>query len=258
MATVEQNCQNPATPKGARTVYETLLTCLFWGLRHGESLKLRWQDIDLQLGLLTLVGEHAKNRHEHIVPLSDYMRNRLEALHERRDPSCPYVFPSPVQHKGFRPIGINWLIHQRLTGKLGIPFTPHAARRTFASIGNYLGLPFLTLKRLINHHYQGGITGGYVVQGFDPLQKRKHFQAIADFILEKRNEYLGVEKSAKQSKFEQLKAFAISAGLNPEEVLNGSQLEEQKNLKSQAEPHTQVKVSFNERPSLTRQGPAQK
>ena len=111
------------------------------------------------------------------------------------------------------------MLIQRVVDELGIPFTPHAARRTFASIANYLGFPLLTLKRLINHLYQGGITGGYVVQGFDPLQNRKHFQAIADFIMEKRDAFLGVEKCGEQTKLEQLNAFAASVGLTPKEIL---------------------------------------
>ena len=220
VATLEKGYRDPEVPIGTRSVYAALLTCLFCGLRYGECRKLKWEHVDLELGVLTVIAENAKNRHEHSVPYAGYVGNLLKEWRLIRDCASPFIYSSPTRKSGFRSIDKRWLVSHLLSETLEFPFSPHATRRTFASIGNYLGLPFLTIKRLINHHYQGGITGGYVVQGFDPLQNRKHFKAIADFILEKRDEYLGVERPVEQTKLEQLNAFAVSVGLSPREILN--------------------------------------
>ena len=223
VALLEQWLKKPAISPGERSFFQALLTCLFCGLRGQESRLLKWEEVDLARDQLTISRCNAKYRIEHVVPYPDYIKALFRRIHARNSDCHPYVFPSPL-HDRPRPIGPSWPLTHRISQKLGIPFSPHAARRTFASIGNYLGLPMLTLKRLINH-YQGGITGGYVVQSFDPQQNRKHFQAIADFILEKRDEFLGIEKSPEHAKFEKLKAYAISVGYAPTEVINWSFLD---------------------------------
>jgi len=46
------------------------------------------------------------------------------------------------------------------------------------------------LKRLVNHLFVGGVTGGYVSPAFDPTQNRQEFQKIGDFIMNLHHEYL--------------------------------------------------------------------
>ena len=69
-------------------------------------------------------------------------------------------------------------------------FSLHACRRTFASVADAAGLGFLTVKRMLNHHFQGGVTGGYIVRGFNPASDRENFQKVCNYILERRQAYL--------------------------------------------------------------------
>lgn len=66
---------------------------------------------------------------------------------------------------------------------MGFAFSHHATRRTFASVANEVGLGLVTVKRMLNHSYQGGVTAGYIVAEFHPERERVHFQKVCDYLL---------------------------------------------------------------------------
>lgn len=77
---------------------------------------------------------------------------------------------------------------------------------------------------MLNHTFQGGITGGYVIPGFNPAKERANFQKVCDYILLRRAEYLGEvkrksEEVDKQQAMEKLRKYASELGLDPSEVL---------------------------------------
>ena len=84
------------------------------------------------------------------------------------------------------------------------------------------------MKRLLNHAFQGGVTGGYIVPGFDPSKERENFQKICDYILDRRSEFLGQgkvdEDGLNQAEaLTKLKRFALELGLDPVAVLASEQ-----------------------------------
>ena len=103
-------------------------------------------------------------------------------------------------------------------------YAPHANRRTFASVADAVGLGYLTVKRMLNHAFEGGVTGGYIVPGFNPQKERVNFQKVCDFILDCRAEFLG-EQKRKGASFRQeealpkLERYAIELGLDLESAL---------------------------------------
>jgi integrase len=71
-----------------------LLTFLrFTGLRVGETMMLRWADIDLERGLMTIDAGITKNKRGRIVPISPHLVETLSAW--PRD--TVWVIPSPVR-----------------------------------------------------------------------------------------------------------------------------------------------------------------
>jgi integrase len=69
-----------------------LLTFLrFTGLRVGETMLLRWSDLDLERGLLTIEPGITKNKRGRIIPVSPHL---IEAL-SRWQRDTAYVIPSP-------------------------------------------------------------------------------------------------------------------------------------------------------------------
>lgn len=166
---------------------DIITLALFCGFRPTECRTLLWENVDLDMGVIKISSERAKNEIEYFVPLSTYARELMERFFKRRTLS-PYVFPSV--RKANCPVSFCSQVSKKISREINCQFTPHATRRTFLSIGNHLGIPLLTLKRLVNHHFEGGVTGGYVVPAFDPTKNQDEFQKIGDFIMAERDQYL--------------------------------------------------------------------
>ncbi len=62
------------------------------GMRRGEILKLRWQDIDFDNNLIRIVGTHTKTERERIAPLSDRAKAELESLMTITKGENPFPF----------------------------------------------------------------------------------------------------------------------------------------------------------------------
>lgn len=153
---------------------------LFTGFRGGECMQIKWEYISFNDGTITLPGHTVKNAKRHIKPLGPFILGLLKERFEQRDSSSPYVFP------GYRELKeANLSRHTRLGKQIvketGIKFTPHALRRTFASLAEQLGVPRSVLKAFLNH--SGDVTDGYVRDEFDPDTNRKWMVKIENNIL---------------------------------------------------------------------------
>lgn len=163
-----------------KTICDYLVFCLLTGLRRNEASQLKWENVDLIGGFVTIPD--TKNRMPHRLPLSVFLwdmlkRRKLERVNE-------YVFQSREDGSGYlvTPQKTMNIIAERC----GITFCIHDLRRTFASMAEGLGINGYTLKRLLNHRIQQDVTGGYIVAGYDTEGLREPMQRITDFVL---NEY---------------------------------------------------------------------
>jgi len=208
---------------------DIILLSLFTGFRFGEASCLLWEYVDLEHGVLFLPGKEkgegtkfggTKNTRDHWLPLSTYAWNMLKRLKKERTTASPYVFPSAT--KCSRPVSRNHDLYERISQLIGTKFSPHATRRTFASIANEAGLGYIQVKRLLNHAFKGGVTGGYIVPGFNPSKEREYVQRICDYILDQRALYLGQatrEKGVDKKKAHaKLRRYAVELGLDPSVV----------------------------------------
>ena len=59
-------------------VRDYLIFLAFTGLRRNEAATLRWDDIDFESRIFTVRAEIAKNSHQHLLPLSDFLEDLLK------------------------------------------------------------------------------------------------------------------------------------------------------------------------------------
>jgi integrase len=162
-----------AEPEHSR---DFLLLALFTGMRRGELMALRWDNVDLNARTLHL--PKTKNGDPLNLPLSTFLTDLLTTRKDLAGNS-PWVFPGPgkdghlVETKKFL---------LRVSAGSGVSFTLHDLRRTFITIAESLDVPYYALKRLLNHRANGDVTGGYIVVNTERL--RGPVEQVAKQILE--------------------------------------------------------------------------
>jgi integrase len=144
--------------------------------RKGEVAGARWDEIDEDARVWTISAERSKNGLAHRVPLSDLAVRLLDNARELAGKSA-FVFPSAI---GTRPIAagaLNKAVH-RTRERFGIlAFTPHDLRRTAATQMASMGIPRLTIGKVLNH-VEEGVTSVYDRYAYD-AEKRQALEAWA-------------------------------------------------------------------------------
>jgi integrase len=169
--------------QGNPTQRDYLYGLLLTGLRSTEFASLRWKDVNLKDRVITV--EDTKNGSTHRLPICNW----LHATFERRAAAGanPFDFVFPATGTSPSKVGyVNWFnrLLNRVGDSTGVEMqTRHGLRRTFASIGEQMGIGMITLKRLMNHHSGAGsdITLQYAQLSVEAL--RVPAEKIAQFIL---------------------------------------------------------------------------
>ena len=114
------------------------------GLRiRAEALTLRWDDVDLKRGLLTVQAAYAKSGQTRTIPLNSRALDILENLSRQR--TNDYVFAKPDG----TPYTAIWKGFQKVCAKSDVTgVTPHVLRHTFASRLAMAGIDVRTIQEL--------------------------------------------------------------------------------------------------------------
>jgi integrase len=152
---------------------------LLTGQRRNEIGKLRWDEIDIDRGMIMLPASRTKNGRAHELPLSHQALAMIQRQPQRN--SMPFLF-SDIE--GFR----NWdKARSRLDARLGIAsWTLHDLRRTAATQMAELGVLPHVIEAVLNHvsGHKAGVAGVYNRAHYAPemkiaLQKwADHIEAI--------------------------------------------------------------------------------
>ena len=122
-----------------------ILTGVHAGLRiHAEALTLRWADVDLKRGLLTVQAAYAKSGQTRIVPINTTLREALGRMRER-DRRDGYVFARPDggPRRNIR------TAFENACERAGLKdVTPHTLRHTFASRLAMAGVDLRTIQEV--------------------------------------------------------------------------------------------------------------
>jgi len=128
---------------------------LHTGLRKNEALRLKWGDLETVNGVECLLVRDTKNHRTHYVPLTPIICTILDKCSRATD----FIFPSPVK----KDCHISDERHavKRLNKALGVTFTCHDLRRTFATRASEVGNDHMVIKRMLNHK-TNDITSQYI------------------------------------------------------------------------------------------------
>ena len=135
--------------------------------RGGEVMSMRREDLDFNARWWIIPAERTKNGLSHRVPLSPQAIAVLErARAQERD--LIWVFPSPIPGRH-----VEHLVQatRRIRERSGVEFVPHDLRRTAASFMTSMGIPRLTVKKLLNHA-ERDVTATYDRHSYD--QEKRH------------------------------------------------------------------------------------
>lgn len=148
--------------------------------RGGEIRTIRREDLDAETGWWTIPAERSKNGKTHRVPLSPPALALVTEQMARVPITTPWLFPAEkaMNKKPYRAS-----VHEateRVRKLTGIDFRPHDLRRTAASHMAGMGVPRLTISKILNHA-NTGITRVYDRHSYDP-EKRQALDAWARWL----------------------------------------------------------------------------
>jgi integrase len=129
-----------------------VITALNTGMRKGEILNLKWDNVDLNNGFILL--DKTKNGHRREIPINPDLRSILEKIYsgttERpRRIDVPYVFHDRKSDKPYQEIKRSFATACRRAGIKDFRF--HDIRHTFASLLVMGGIDITTVSKLLGH-----------------------------------------------------------------------------------------------------------
>ena len=175
----------------AEGYYELFLLDLATGLRRGELLALRWEDLDVQNrtlsinksvarqdGKLVISTPKTPNSIRTVLLPTDTVKLLVEE-HEKH-PANPYLFPSPRTGETWDPDGFRRL-HDRIIKEIGAEHVRfHDMRHTFATLSLKSGVDVRTLSETLGHFSAGFTLSTYVHS--TPGMKQSAADAIGNTI----------------------------------------------------------------------------
>lgn len=123
-----------------------VLTALHTGMRRGEILDLKWEQVDLGSGWITVLK--SKSGKSRMIPISPVLGETLLALKRSKD-SSGYVFISDKTKKPINACQTAWLGALKRSGLDHFRF--HDLRHNFASHLIVSGVDIATVKELLGH-----------------------------------------------------------------------------------------------------------
>lgn len=128
--------------------YALLLLMVDSGLRRAEVIALNWGDIDISSGVVRV--EKGKGRKARSVVIGVHTRRAILKYRSKvvSDDKSPLF--QTMSGKRFTPSGLRSLL-LRVGERAGIPLSPHALRRTFATLSLRAGMNVIQLQGLMGH-----------------------------------------------------------------------------------------------------------
>jgi integrase len=141
----KDECQNliNASDKHLKPI---VITALNTGMRRGEILGLKWDQVDLKHGFILL--DVTKNGDRREIPINGSLRDTLQKTVVRRI-DIPYVFHDPKTGKVYQDVKRSF--HSACKKAKINDFHFHDLRHTFASQLVMAGIDLTTVKELLGH-----------------------------------------------------------------------------------------------------------
>lgn len=164
--------------RNGETYRDLLLFIALTGCRRTEALTLVKSDVRLNRGAHGVATfRDTKNREDHTLPLTPF----LHTLLKRRIAASKsdYVFAARFDSA---PISNLRFCLAHVEKKAGTKFALHDLRRLAATTMERCGVPYRTIKAVLNHKGATDITGQYIV--VDDAMKLNALIALGEFVLQ--------------------------------------------------------------------------
>ncbi len=146
-----------------QTMSAYLQTLLLTGARRNELAALRWSDVDLQWGSLTIRDKIEGAR---TIPLTPYAQSLLEALPKKME----WVFSSASSKSGH--IEEPRILHNRALANVGLPHVSiHGLRRSFKNLSEWVECPVGIVAQIMGHKPSATAEKHYTDRPLDLLSK---------------------------------------------------------------------------------------
>lgn len=123
-----------------------IITALNTGMRRGEVLNLKWDQVNLKERFILVLNTKSSKRR--IVPINDLL---YEVLHDlKKSTDSDYVFPNPETGKPLKTVRRGFENACRRAGIKNMRF--HDLRHTFGSRLIREGVDIVTVQNLLGHH----------------------------------------------------------------------------------------------------------
>ena len=139
------------------------------GLRKGELVALRWDDVDIRQRTISVSKQYVRNpdgsleltrpKTENSVRLVSIPQTAVDLLIQEHDkhPDSPYLFPSPLTGEMYHPDSVVNL-HKKILQDAGLEHLRfHDLRHTFATTALQNGVDVKTVSSMLGH-YDAGFT----------------------------------------------------------------------------------------------------
>ncbi len=121
-----------------------VIVALHTGMRRGEILGLKWQDIDFRRNIITLLD--TKNGERRDLPMNEQVKTAF--MRVKKHPESPYVFCNKDGNP-FRSLRKSFFTALKKSGIINFRF--HDLRHTFASQLVMSGVDINTVRELLGH-----------------------------------------------------------------------------------------------------------
>ncbi len=145
-------------PKTGQMVHDFILLMAFSGGRSAETLRLRWQDVDVvQKQLHFGMDGLSKNGERRSVDFNARLEAHLLDMEKRRVPDSDFLFPSPKRNelKNFHTITFKKTILDARADADVKDFTCHLCRHYFASMALMSKVDIHTVASWLGHRDNG-------------------------------------------------------------------------------------------------------
>jgi integrase len=150
---------------------------LYHGVRPAEAYSLKWEDVDLDKGIVTFRHATERSKRTYTAPLSKQSKAILDRRKESAGEGDIYVFPK--QHR--RNTHDHLMLRaDDLKTRTGLDITVHGLRRTFIQTGERLRMRREDINNLTGHADQS-VTGKHYAKA-TPDDLKPVLQAIANEI----------------------------------------------------------------------------
>lgn len=156
------------------------------GLRKGELVALRWDDLDTQNRTISISKQYIKNPNGELtlsrpktetsvrqVSIPQTAVDLLIQEHEKH-PDNPYLFPSPVTGEMYYPDSVVNL-HKKILKDAGLEHIRfHDLRHTFATMALQNGVDIKTVSSMLGHY-----DAGFTLRTYTHATRQKQDEAAA-------------------------------------------------------------------------------